>query len=217
MEYLSEDPTLLAGLLLLAAGGFVVALRVTQQGKYLIRAAIAAALAAAVIVVEWLWVTDNERIEQVIYGLRDAVANSDAERVIGYMTPDVMYDARDSSLDGEATRGLIRANLSRTRFELIRISNLETNVGQQSRRGTARFHVLAKGTMDTSLASMNVGAFDSTWSLGLQETKPRVWKVNRISPVQVAYDPLSAPGSRNSGGPDDGGRRGRRKPGRGGG
>ena len=46
MTYLSEDPTLLAGGLLLVAGGFVVALRVTQQGKYLVRAVIAAALAA---------------------------------------------------------------------------------------------------------------------------------------------------------------------------
>jgi ketosteroid isomerase-like protein len=199
MGYLSEDPTLLAGLLLLVAGGFVVALRVTQQGKYLIRAAIAAALAATVVVVEWLWITDNERIEQVVYGLRDAVANSDVERVLGYLTPDVMYVARDSSLDAEATRDLIRSNLSRARFELIRITNLETNVAEQSRRGTATFHVLAKGTMDTSLASMNIGTLNSTWSLGLRETEPHVWRVSRITPVQFAYDPLAAPGRRGGG------------------
>jgi hypothetical protein len=216
MEYLSEDPTLLAGLLLLVAGGFVVALRVTQQGKYLIRAVIAAGLAAAVVLVEWLWVTDNERIAQVVYGLRDAVLNSDAERVLDYLMPDVTYDSGDSSLDGEATRGLIRANLSRARFELIRISSLETNVAPQSRRGTATFHVLAKGATDTSYGSMNMGTLDSLWSLGLQETQPHVWKVNRISPMQLAYDPRSAPGSRNSGGPNAGRMRGRRNPGRGG-
>jgi len=214
MGYLADDPTLLAGLLLLVAGGFVVALRVTQQGKYLGRAVIAAALAAAVVVVEWLWVTDNERIEQVVYGLRDAVANSDAERVLGYLTPDVMYVARDSSLDAEATRDLIQSNLSRARFEFIRITNLETNVAEQSRRGTATFRVLAKGTTDTSFGSMNMGTLNSAWSLGLKETEPHVWKVNRISPVQLAYDPLSAPGG--SRGPNEGGMRGRRRSGRGG-
>ncbi len=104
MTYLSEDPTLLAGCLLLVAGGFVVALRATQQGKYLVRAVIAAALAAVVVVVEWVWVTDNERIEQVVYGLRQAVANSDVEGVLGYMTPDVMYFKGDTALEGEATR-----------------------------------------------------------------------------------------------------------------
>ena len=67
------------GGLLLLAGGFAVALGSTQQGKYLIRAMIAAGLAAAVVAVEWAWVTDNERIEQVVYDLRDAVVNSDVD------------------------------------------------------------------------------------------------------------------------------------------
>jgi hypothetical protein len=195
MTYLSEDPTLLAGGLLLLAAAFVVAMRVTQQGKYLIRAVIAAALAAAVVVIEWWWVTDNERIEQVVYGLRQAVANSDVEGVLGYMTPNVLYVRGDTALDGEATRALIRDNLSHARFEIVRISNLEADAAEQSRRGTAMFRVVAKGTMDTSLASLNFGTANSIWSLGLQETEPGVWKVNRITPVQVPGDVLGVPGA----------------------
>jgi hypothetical protein len=194
MVYLSEDSTLLAGLLLLAAGGFVVALRVTQQGKYLVRALIAAGLAAAVVMVEWLWVTDNERIERVVYGLRDAVANSDADRVLGYMAPDVQYVSGDLALDDDATRGYIRANLERARFDIVRVSGLEVNAGEQSRRGTAKFHVFAKGTMDTSLATVTIGTGDSLWSLGMRETEPGVWKVNRITPMQFPRGALSAPG-----------------------
>jgi hypothetical protein len=202
---------------LLVAGGFVVALRVTQQGKYLVRAAIAAGLAAGVFAVEWAWVTDRERIEQVVYGLRDAVAASDAERTLGYLAPDVMYGSQGASLEAEATREMIRANLGRTRFEVLRISGLETNVAPQSRRGTATFHVLAKGTTDTSLASATIGTLNSTWSLGLRETEPHVWKVNRISPVQLSYDPVAVPGGgRGSGGPEGGGMPVHRRPGRGG-
>jgi len=194
MVYLSEDPTLLAGLFLLVAGAFVVAMRATQQGKYLVRAVIAATLAAAVVMVEWLWVTDNERIEQVVYGLRDAVANSDAEGVLRRLTPEVTYVKGDMSLDGEATRDLIRDNLSRVRFEIVRISNLETNAGRQSRHGTAMFSAFFKGTADTSAAPVQFGSVNSIWSLGLRETGPGVWKVYRITPVQVPGDGLYVPG-----------------------
>ena len=41
MTYLSEDPTFLAGFFLVLAGAFLAALKVTQQGKYLVRAGIA--------------------------------------------------------------------------------------------------------------------------------------------------------------------------------
>jgi ketosteroid isomerase-like protein len=190
MTYLSEDPMLLAGGLLLVAGGFVVALRVTQQGKYLIRAVIAAALAAVVVVVEWAWVTDNERIEQVVYGLRQAVANSDVEGVLDRLTPDVLYSRGETALEGDATRELIRANLGHARFDVVQISGLETDVGEQSRRGTATFRVFAKGTMDTSLP---FGTASSAWSLGLKETEPGVWKVNRITPMQIPSEALPPP------------------------
>jgi hypothetical protein len=194
MTYLSEDPRLLAGGLLLLAGAFVVALRVTQQGKYLIRALVAAGLALAVVVIEWLWVTDNERIEQVVYDLRRAVLNSDAEGVLAHMAPNVQFLQGETALGGEATRALIRANLSHTHFDFIRIGNLETTAGRQSRRGTASFQVLAKGTLDTSLATMTIGTANSVWSLGFQETDPGVWKVNRITPVQIPNGALAMPG-----------------------
>ena len=79
MTNLSEDPTYLAGGLLLLAGVFLVALNITQQGKYLVRAGIMLGLAFVVVAVEWFWVTDNERIEQVVYALRQAVLHSDAD------------------------------------------------------------------------------------------------------------------------------------------
>ena len=191
MDYLSEDPTLLAGLLLLLAVGFAVATRATQQGKYLILAVAAAAMAVVVVAVEWLWVTDNERIEQVVYAIGDAVADSDADAVIAHLTPDVMYVKGDVALEGDATRSLIRDNLGRVQFDVVRITHLETNAARQSRRGTASFGAFFKGTADNVA---NVGAFNTTWSLGLRETAPGVWKVNRITPVQVPGDGLYVPG-----------------------
>jgi hypothetical protein len=195
MTYLSEDPTVLAGGLVLLAVAFGVALRVTQQGKYLVRAGVALGLALLVVVVEWLWVTDTERIEQVVYALRREVLNSDVDGVLEHMTPDVRFsDARgETSVHGEATRALIRTNLSATSFDFIRISNLEINAGRQARRGTALFRVFAKGNRHTSLATVPVGTANSVWELGFQETDPKVWKVNRITPVQLPSEALATP------------------------
>ena len=193
MTYLSEDPTFLAVALLLLAGAFLVALKVTQQGKYLVRAGIALGLGLVVLVVDWLWVTDNERIEQVVYDLRQAVANSDADRVISHLAPNVQYLQGDTALSEEATRALIRVNLSRFHFDFVRISDLQTSAMQQSRRGTAEFRVFTRGNLSSSPGAVHSGTNITAWSLGFQETEPGVWKVNRISPISIPRGILAYP------------------------
>ncbi len=193
MTYLSDDPTFLAGGLLLLAGGFAFALRVTQQGKYLLYAVIAAVMALVVVVIERVWVTDLERIEQVIYHLRQSVANSDVDGVIDELAPDVLYTRGDISLGPDETRAYIRENLGRARFDLVKINNLEISVAEQSRRGKAEFRVLAKGTLETSLAPLTIGTASMSWSLGLRETTPGVWKVSRITPGPMSSDVLTPP------------------------
>src|SRR5262249_42654940 len=137
MTFLSEDPTYLAGALLLLAGAFAVALRVTQQGKYLVWALAAAGLAGGVVAVERCWVTDNERIERVVYDLRRAVLASDVEGVLRHLTPDVQYVQGGTPLSGEATRELIRTNLGNASLDLVHLRELQTSAGRQTRRGKA--------------------------------------------------------------------------------
>ena len=197
MTYLSEDPSYLAGGLLMLAGAFLVAVNVTQRGKYLVYAGAAFGLALAVVAIEWLWITDNERIEKVVYDLRRAVQNSDADGVLTHMAPSVQYLQGDTALSEDATRALIRANLSHAHFEFVRISDLQTSAGQQSRRGKAEFRVLTRGRFErlSAMAGMtDVGTQVTTWSLGFQETEPGVWKVNRISPVSMPQGVLALPG-----------------------
>jgi hypothetical protein len=194
MTYFSEDPTYLAGAFLLLAGAFLVAVKVTQRARYLVHAGVALALGLAVILVEWLWVTDNERIEQVVYDLRRAVAESDAEGVLIHLAPNVQYLQGDTALSEEATRALIRVNLSQIRFEFVRISDLRTSVMHQARRGTAEFRVLARGNVNSPSASLESGTRITSWSLGFQETKPGIWMVNRISPLSIPRGILAFPG-----------------------
>lgn len=190
---LSEDPTYLASGLALLGGTFLAAVRVTQQGKYLIWALASLGLAGLVVLVDWVWVTDNERIEQVVYDLRRAVLNSDPQGVMAHLTPDVQYIRDGNSISGELTRGLIESNVGRSEFDFVHIRDLQVSAGRQTRRGKAEFQVYAKGKLRTTLADVNIGTANSTWSLGFQETAPGVWKVNRITPISIPSGAINVP------------------------
>lgn len=195
MTYLSEDPTMLAGGFLVIAGAFLIALKITQQGKYLVYAGAALGLALTVVVVEWLWVTDNERIEQVVYDLERAVLASDVDGVLAHMSPHVQYSRGDLTLSEEATRSLIQSNLSNSHFDFLRITGLQASAGSQARRGQAEFRVFARGSLNTASATVEGGSATSDWSLGFQETKSGVWKVCRITPISLPYRALTVPES----------------------
>src|SRR5438067_464078 len=144
MALLFEDPTYLAGGLGLLAGAFLIALRVTQRGRYLVWALSALGLAAVVLVIEHYWVTDAERIERVVYDLRDAVVASDAERVLTHLTPDVEFVQQGhTTSSGDATRAYIRTVLASTKFDFVRISHLKAEAFHRSRRGIAEFRIIA--------------------------------------------------------------------------
>jgi hypothetical protein len=184
MEFLSEDPTYVVGALGLVAAALLIALKVTQQGKYLIWASATVGLALVVMLVEWLWVTDNERIEQTVYDLARAVAASDGDRTLTYLTDDVRYVSRSQgSMPAAATRALAAATVKDAKFDFLRITHLRANAGGQSRRGTAEFQVVCGGSIQQGSYTYNFGTTNSSWSLGLRETRPGMWKVNRITPV----------------------------------
>ncbi|WP_406698264.1 hypothetical protein V5E97_05340 [Singulisphaera sp. Ch08] len=188
MELLSEDATYLAGGLGILAVLMLVALRVTQQGKFLIWAGAALALAALFVLVEYVWVTDTERIEQVVYDLRGAVANSNSPAVIALLTPDVQFVQKGQSISGIATRNYIEDLLERAQFDFVRITKLEANAGRQSGRGTALFRVVASGNYMFGPTSFNFGTTNIDFSLGFRELSPKVWRVERITLTRVPRD-----------------------------
>jgi ketosteroid isomerase-like protein len=183
MEYLSEDPWPLAGALGLVALGFLVALLITQQGKHLIRAGIALGLALAVIGIEHFWVTDNERIEAVVYDLARAVGASDPGAIEAHLAPDFEAPA------GAVGRAVIRASLPNIKFDFVRVSHLRVNAGAQTRLGTADFTVQTSGMGTAPIlgarATFATPPSGTDWSLGFRETAPGQWKVTRITPTRL--------------------------------
>ena len=198
MELLSEDPRYLAGSLTLLAGAFLIAMRLTQQGKFLIWALAALALAGLVIGIEWFWVTDNERIERVVYDLRRAVEASDGPGVLAHLTDDVEFTDRQLKLPGEQTRALVEWRVSNTHFDFLRVTHLKVHAGEQSRRGTAEFDIISAGNSQDARGMAFPASGTTSWSLGFRETRPGIWQVNRITSVRVPKDVDIMPAGTNT-------------------
>lgn len=185
MTYFTEDPTPVLILLGLVAAALLVALRITQDGRYLIRAGWVLAAAAAFFAFERFWVTDAERVEAVVYDLADAVERSDVERIKRLMDEDLTVTRGGRILDESAVFSAILAQLPRARFDFVRISRLTARVGQESRIGSAEFRASAAGLYEMSMGGQHAFASGPTeWSLAFREAEPGRWVVTRITPTR---------------------------------
>jgi ketosteroid isomerase-like protein len=184
--YLAEDPWYLAGALGILALGFLIAVKTTQQGKYLVWAIVCLVLAGAVVAIEHFWVTDNERVEAVVLDLARAARSSDVEGVLAHLTPDVVLELRGDRIKGPVARAFIQAALGDTRFDFLVVSQIQTDVGTQTRQGAATFQIHAGGSH--SNFNFATGASGSDWSMGVEETPEGQWKINRITATRLPWN-----------------------------
>ncbi len=198
MEFLSEDPTYLVGGFAIAGLICLVATKVTQQGKYLIWAAVSLGLALLFFAIEWSWVTDNERVEAVVYDLAKAVASSDPDKgekaasyldkgcriEVGNEATSRMIQIVTGQFGGRDAADWLRDNLKNYHFDYLRITKLRTNAGVQSRQGTADFVAYTMGNRVEPFAGFAAPG-GMAWSFGLREVSPGVWKITRITPGRI--------------------------------
>jgi len=201
MEYVTEDPTYLAAGLGALALIFLVMLKVTQQGKYLIYAGVALVVLALLLGFERLWVTNNERVEDTVYALARAVSNGEAgtNEAAGYLTPDCVLEASpdrgdplvrfvSGRLAGPLPPERLRQALPNYKFDYLRITRMRANAGTLSGLGTAEFIVHAMGQQNEPFATFATPPAGMGWSFGLREVSPGVWKVARITPGRRSRD-----------------------------
>jgi hypothetical protein len=206
MSILIENPWPLVWVLGAVGVGCLVALRITQRGRYLVLAFGCVAAALLLLAVDALVLTDVERIEHVLDELVSASRRSDADAALSLLTddvsltqgsslPDTPPSAARRSLEGTITRSIIHDTLDDVRFDFIHIDNPTITAGQITRQGRAEFRLYAKGTVHSRGFSFATDAEGSDWSLGFREVGGQ-WKVSRITAVRLprgASLPLAAP------------------------
>ncbi|MFO0956514.1 MAG: hypothetical protein U0800_03495 [Isosphaeraceae bacterium] len=205
MHYFIENPWPFMIACGVAAAACLIALRATQQGKFLVGAAIAAALAGFAWLADALVVTDAERVEAVVYGMVDAVRKVnpapdpeskaspgdrdkvDTGPVFEYLTKDVTLESGERSLPSLISRALIQSELQNTRFDFLNVGQVEVQVAPQSRTAKARFRAHAGGTTERASYRYNflTDGQGTDWEFGLREEAPNTWKIMRITAVRL--------------------------------
>lgn len=188
MHYLTEDPSYVLIGLGVAAAACLLALRITQQGKFLIWAGALVALAATVFGFERFYVTDAERVEAVVYDLARAIEASDIDAIKSHLDDKVTLGMRGRTMDGSMTLRLVLPMLRQTRFDFVRISQLTAAAGSQTKRGSAEFKVTATGTFEQGGTEVPLAALATEWSLGFSERSPGVWKVTRVTAIKLPVE-----------------------------
>ncbi len=186
MSLLTEDASYLLIGLGLAGLGCLLAMKVTQEGKFLIWALGLLVLAGAVFGFERFWVTDAERVEGVVYDMADAVQHSDSKRIKNHFDEKVTIGAGPRTMsDGSIPLRMVLSRLENCHFDFVKVSNLTTLVTPQGRVGKANFKATATGTFSEGGNEMPIGSLGTEWELTFRESSPNVWKVTRIQAIKV--------------------------------
>jgi ketosteroid isomerase-like protein len=205
VTWLSEDPWPLGVTFGIVAAACLIALKVTQQGKYLIAAGIALLLAVGVVLIERAWVTEEERVETVIRELGRAVARMDADAALALMTPDVTLAQPGVTLGGRQARAIrrvmpgldedvanparavIAAAIRNARFDFLSIPRLKAHAGRQSGMGRAEFRVVASGSIEEGGTRFNFAtdASGTDWTAGLRRDPDGRWLIESITAVRI--------------------------------
>lgn len=184
--YLAENPWPLTGVLALVASVFLILLKTTQDGRYLMRALVTIGVAVTFLAVERLWVTDNERIEAVVHELVKGVEASDGDRVVALFAPEIMLGMHDNSSLVEVDPPSFRELLKTVEFDWLRVTRLTTHAGQQTKQGSAEFRVNTSGALiGPREIRFNFASVASDWSLGFRKMPDGSWKITRINPVNL--------------------------------
>ncbi|MDX2035234.1 MAG: hypothetical protein SFX72_01185 [Isosphaeraceae bacterium] len=187
-HYVSEDPWPISAFLAALAFVFLVLLRTRQDGRDFLRMLACLAMIGILLIVERVWVTENERVEQVVAELIDALSHSDGDRAAALFAPEITIGVSRDSQRLDLDRNAFRALLSTITFDWLRISRLTTHAGAQTRQGSAEFRVSAGGSARSPLGvQLNFATPRSDWSLGLRKFQDGGWKITRITPISVPF------------------------------
>ncbi|MFM1801510.1 MAG: hypothetical protein RJA81_862 [Planctomycetota bacterium] len=186
-----ENPLQLVLVLAVISAFFIVGFFITQNGRQLIRAGVILALAGMLLLIDYFWTTDREKLAQIVSQIATAVRNNDLQAVQTQLTADAIYTQPGIStgvtFDSPLGKTLLREALDQVKFDFLNVRGLTVSAGKKTGRGKADFNVYCAGTWNPPLggSAINFPPTSSSWSFGFRRMKDQSWKVDRITPTQL--------------------------------
>ena len=175
----------------LALGALVltIATVATGRARFLVGVGALAVLAVLLVVVEWLWETDRERVDKVVELLAQAVRDEDTTVIERHLSPQCRY--------GGANRGEI-VRIAESVFRTIEVDKLtlggkKTEVFPLRKEATAEFLAVVRGKQ----SNVEFNPYPTRWILTFRQNTSDEWQVADIQQIPALGEnrqPLTAPG-----------------------
>jgi len=147
----------------------------TGRGQLLLWIVALPILAVLLLVVEWLWVTDRERVEGVIDQMAEAVRHEDAEALVQHLAPQCHYE-------GMNREGIQRsaASLFQTlEIEKLSISSRKTQVFPLRKEATCEFLAVVRGKQ----SNVDFNPYPTRWVLTFTQDADGPWMLVDIQQI----------------------------------
>jgi hypothetical protein len=185
----AENVTPLLWLLALGALVLAIATVATGRAKFLLGVAALAVFAVLLVIVEWIWETDRERVDKVVESLAQAVRDEDAAAVERHLAPRCRYG-------GNSRADIVR--LAESVFRMIEIDKLtisskKTEVFRLRQEATSEFLAVVRGKQ----SGVEFNPYPTRWIFTFTQDPSGEWQVIEIQQIPAfgdSHEPISPPG-----------------------
>jgi hypothetical protein len=179
MKYLEnligEDVWALIGVLAILALGLAIATVATGRGRFLIGIGALACLAIALLAIEWLWVTDRERVDRIIDELAQAAMREDSSGIVQHLAADCRY----ANLDRNRIGALADAVFQRFAVDKVSVSSRRTEVFPLRGEAKAEFMAVVRGRQN----NLDFNPYPTRWILTFVQNSQGAWQVVEIQQI----------------------------------
>jgi hypothetical protein len=172
---LADNPWPMIWALAVVALILVIAAVATGRAKYLFGVALLGLLASMLVIVEWVWETDGERVDKVIDALAEAVRSENAAEIEPHLSPQCRYGLanRDQIVQ------LADSVFGRIEIDRLTISSRKTEVFPLRNEATTEFLAVVRGTE----SNVEFNPYPTRWILTLRPNRSGQWQVVDIQQV----------------------------------
>ncbi len=189
MSLLTDNVWPLIWCIALACLLLAIASYATGRGRLLQAIGGLAGLAALLLAIEWLVVSDRERIDAAIDDLADAVRTEEIHRIAPHLSPQCRYGNLGRDAVVRAAEDVLRG----IQIDRITLNGRKTEVFPRRKEATAEFVAVTRGQQN----NLEFGPYPTRWLLTFHQEKNGEWLIVEIQQLPTIGDnqaPLAPPG-----------------------
>ncbi|MBI3462454.1 MAG: hypothetical protein HY000_05250 [Planctomycetes bacterium] len=185
----AENVWPLIWLIALAELVLLIAMVGTGRGRLLVWMGVLAALAVLLLLLEWLLVTDRERVDGIVNQMAKAVRNGDIDGLLNHLAPQCHF----GDMNREGVRQLASSVIHEFEIDRVTVGDRKTQVFPHRKQATAEFLAVVRGKQ----AKVEFAPYASRWILTFHQDPAGQWQVVEIERLQAFGEnrqPVPPPG-----------------------